>query len=424
MRSYNSVVVAAVSLLTCVACSNPSTSARVAQQSDPLARVYASSSNDSQNNSSSGGSSTGTTSLLITQFYPAAGTVSSLPATFQVTFNKTSLDMTSLQTNSNWVLSCGTSVFTPASVTLNGSVAVVNMGTFTSSATSCSFTVSAAVKDTSGNLLSGTRTAVYAISGATGSSGSTDKTPPTGNITSPLPYDRVSGSVTVSATASDVGDNQSGVASVEFWVDTTKVGTATTSPYQISFNASTVTSGQHHLSLTIVDKAGNKASNVDGHDLVFANYSYTTTGSAGGTGGSAFTEAAPSEYNLIGLHIRANSSIVGLSPIWTRAYNNTDMAKVDGAWHGGTGGNDQYASCPDDGNWRVVGVYGYYGSYVNQLGVICAQQYAPNSGYWYSTTFYSTSGSPFTLTCPSGKFVTSVNGRSGSLLDQIILGCQ
>jgi hypothetical protein len=88
------------------------------------------------------------------------------------------------------------------------------------------------------------------------SSGSTDTTPPTVQLTSPQAGATVSGQVTLAANASDDGT----VASVTFYVDNVQVGApVTTPPYQTIWDTTKTTTGQHSITVTAVDGAGNKA---------------------------------------------------------------------------------------------------------------------------------------------------------------------
>ena len=83
-----------------------------------------------------------------------------------------------------------------------------------------------------------------------------DTTPPLISMTAPISGSTVSGSVTVSATASD----NVGVASVQFTLDGANLGTLlTTSPYSISWNTTASTTGSHTLSAVARDAAGNSA---------------------------------------------------------------------------------------------------------------------------------------------------------------------
>jgi len=70
--------------------------------------------------------------------------------------------------------------------------------------------------------------------------------PPTVSMTAPTAGSTVSGTITLSATASD---STSGVAGVTFLVDGTVTGTEdTTSPYSISFDTTTLSNGNHTFS--------------------------------------------------------------------------------------------------------------------------------------------------------------------------------
>jgi hypothetical protein len=81
-------------------------------------------------------------------------------------------------------------------------------------------------------------------------------TPPTVSITSPAPAATVSGTITVTANASD----NVAVASVQFQVDGSNLGAAVTSvPYSASLNTTTLTNGAHTLTAIATDTSNNKA---------------------------------------------------------------------------------------------------------------------------------------------------------------------
>jgi hypothetical protein len=86
-----------------------------------------------------------------------------------------------------------------------------------------------------------------------------DTTPPTVSMTAPTSGATVSGSVAVSANASD----NVGVASVQFMLDGGNLGSAlTSSPYQISWDTTTAANGAHALTAVARDAAGNTATAV------------------------------------------------------------------------------------------------------------------------------------------------------------------
>jgi hypothetical protein len=83
-----------------------------------------------------------------------------------------------------------------------------------------------------------------------------DTTPPTVSLTAPAASSTVSGTVTVSANASD----NVGVAGVQFLVDGAALGAeVTTAPYSVSWNTTTVADGSHTLAALARDAAGNMA---------------------------------------------------------------------------------------------------------------------------------------------------------------------
>lgn len=86
-------------------------------------------------------------------------------------------------------------------------------------------------------------------------SGASDTTDPVVNITSPSDGATVSGSTTITASASD----DVSVNKVEFYIDNTKVGEDTSSPYQYSWNLSYETNGSHNLKAIAYDSSNNSA---------------------------------------------------------------------------------------------------------------------------------------------------------------------
>jgi poly(hydroxyalkanoate) depolymerase family esterase len=77
--------------------------------------------------------------------------------------------------------------------------------------------------------------------------------PPTVNITAPASGATVSGTISVSATASD----DVGVTRVEFRVDGAAFASDATAPYAVSLDTRTLSSGPHTLSAVAFDAAGN-----------------------------------------------------------------------------------------------------------------------------------------------------------------------
>jgi hypothetical protein len=88
---------------------------------------------------------------------------------------------------------------------------------------------------------------------ATYSGGGGDTTAPTTSITAPTSGAIVSGTTTVSASASD----NVGVTKVEFYLDGVLQSTDTTSPYSWSWNTTTASNASHTLTTKAYDAAGN-----------------------------------------------------------------------------------------------------------------------------------------------------------------------
>ncbi|HKW29463.1 MAG TPA: Ig-like domain-containing protein [Verrucomicrobiae bacterium] len=83
-----------------------------------------------------------------------------------------------------------------------------------------------------------------------------DTTPPVVNITAPANNAKVSGTVSVSADATD----DTSVAYVQFQLDGVNLGwTITNAPYTVAWNTASVTNGTHILTALAQDTAGNQA---------------------------------------------------------------------------------------------------------------------------------------------------------------------
>ena len=81
-----------------------------------------------------------------------------------------------------------------------------------------------------------------------------DTVAPTVAVTSPLNGATVNGNIRIVASPAD---SNSGIASVAFYVDFTRLGTTTSAPWQIPWNTKKTNSGQHVLSAVATDRAGN-----------------------------------------------------------------------------------------------------------------------------------------------------------------------
>jgi hypothetical protein len=120
----------------------------------------------------------------------------------------------------------------------------------TTTAANGSHTLYAKAYDAAGNVQTSTSISV-SVSNST-----SDTTAPVVSLTSPSSGTTVSGTIAVSASASD----NVGIAKVEFYRSTTLIASDTTSPYSISFDTTTVANGSLSLSAKGYDAAGNTTS--------------------------------------------------------------------------------------------------------------------------------------------------------------------
>lgn len=80
--------------------------------------------------------------------------------------------------------------------------------------------------------------------------------PPTVSITSPINGATISGTVTISADASD----DKGVKQVDFYYDSTLIGSDSASPYSVSWDSASVTDGTYTLKAVAIDTISQQAS--------------------------------------------------------------------------------------------------------------------------------------------------------------------
>ena len=131
-----------------------------------------------------------------------------------------------------------------------------------------SHTVLAVARDAAGNSTTSTSVAVTVTN---------DQAPPAVSITAPAVGATLSGTRTVSATASD----DVGVAGVQFKLNGINLGIEdTTSPYSVSWNTTNAANGPHTLTATARDGAGNTTTSA-GVAVIVANVSVPPPG--GGT---------------------------------------------------------------------------------------------------------------------------------------------
>src|SRR5918996_354244 len=174
-----------------------------------------------------------------------------------------------------------------------------------------------------------------------GGGGGGDTTPPTTSITSPANGATVSGTINVTANASDAV----GVTRVELLVDGSLVGSDTSSPYSIPWNTTTVGNGGHSLQTRAFDAAGNSGS----------SSTVNVTVSNGGGGGS---------------ELIVNGGFEGSSSPWTRTGDS--YWSTGGYAHAGTG-------------YNVLGAYNFAAGTTYQTVSIPATATA-NLTFWLNVT--------------------------------------
>jgi hypothetical protein len=165
------------------------------------------------------------------------------------------------------------------------------------------------------------------LSGCAGIAGSNGTgqthTPPTISITSPAAGASVSGTITVSATATDAG----GVASVQFHLDGNSVGSAiTTAPYNYLLNTASLSNGNHTITATVLDIYNLSATsaaatfNVNNTNTPLT-VSITSPASGANVSGTITVSVTATDSNTVtSVQLRVDSSNTG-SPDTTAPYS-------------------------------------------------------------------------------------------------------
>jgi hypothetical protein len=124
----------------------------------------------------------------------------------------------------------------------------------TATAANGTHTLTATARDAAGN-----RTTSAAVTVTVNNAPPPDTTPPSVSLTAPASGATVSGTVAVSASASD----NVGVAGVQFQLDGANLAAEdTAAPYSVSWNTTSVANGAHTLRATARDAAGNRTTSV------------------------------------------------------------------------------------------------------------------------------------------------------------------
>jgi hypothetical protein len=137
--------------------------------------------------------------------------------------------------------------------------------------------------------------------------GAADTTAPTTSITSPTSGATVSGTTTISASASD----NVGVSKVDFYVDSVLKGTDTSSPYSYSWATTAYSNGAHSLYTKATDAAGNVGTS--------ATISVTVSNAAADTTAPTTSITSPT----------SGATVSGTTTISASASDNVGVSKVD-----------------------------------------------------------------------------------------------
>jgi len=171
---------------------------------------------------------------------------STLNYNLSVTNNDSSACASSTFNLSSSIPTGWTATFTPASLSLAPGASAGTILSVTSATTASpgSYSISAKVTNSSDSSFNASSSATDVV---------TDITKPTVSIMAPSNGSTVSGTVNVTANASD----NIGVTKVEFWVDSSLKTTDTIASYSFSWDTTAETNGSHSLQAKAYDAAGN-----------------------------------------------------------------------------------------------------------------------------------------------------------------------
>lgn len=267
----------------------------------------------------------------------------------------------------------------------------------TSSLSNAGHSITAVATDTSGN--SATSSAVT----VTVNNATSDTTPPTVTMTAPANGATVSGTVSITANASD---NVS-VASVQFQLDGANLGSAdTASPYAFSWNTATASNGSHSLRAIAKDGAGNS----------------TTSASVTVTVSNTADTSAPSVPAGLSANA-ASSSQINLS--WTASTDNVGVTGYN-VFRGGTKIGTAPGTSYQDGGLSASTSYSYTVSAFDAAGNTSAQsasasattQGAASGGGIPSTLgWYQIPNTSLQSLCPPYSEIQAIEGCPAVMAD-------
>ena len=180
-----------------------------------------------------------------------------------------------------------------------------------------------------------------------------DVTAPTVSLTAPAANATIAGTVTVSASASD----NVGVASVQFLLDGTNLGTAdSTSPYSVSWNTTTATNGTHRLQARATDISGNTATTTD-RSITVDNQA--PTGTIVINSGATATNSRNATLTLSASDALSSVTQMRFSNTGTGAFSTAEPFATTKAWtlSSGAGTKTVFVQFMDSvGNWSTAAI--------------------------------------------------------------------
>jgi hypothetical protein len=191
------------------------------------------------------------------------------------------------------------------------------------------YSLTAKAYDAAGNIGSSTAVLAHVANGAPA-----DTTNPTVSLTAPTAGSTLSGTTTLTATATD----DSSVAKVEFYKDTTKIGEDTSSPYSYDWNTIGVPAGAVSLSAKAYDAAGNIGTSTS------VAVSISNPGAPADTTAPSVSLTSPA----------TGASLSGTVSLAASASDNVGVAKVE--FYKDTTKIGEDTSSPYSYDWNTIGV--------------------------------------------------------------------
>jgi hypothetical protein len=160
--------------------------------------------------------------------------------------------------------------------------------------------------------------------------------PPTVNVTAPVANATVSGSVTISANATD----SKGVKNVQFKLDGNNLGAAdTTSPYSVAWDTKTIANGTHALSAVVTNTNNVTATatnvNVNVNNPSAPTVSFTAPANGSTVSGSAVAVSANASDNVgvLGVQFKLDGANLGAEDTTAPYSVNMDSTTITNGNH-------------------------------------------------------------------------------------------